>query len=240
VNIRIGDGRGHSLPASSVLGLVLGMLAVMPSYGNALAMETVEASVLKPKNFGLGGRHQFALLASTSMATKYVESTGPWLAYLHNFNDILGFEVSGAYFFSSETNIMQDIRSSLGSEEPGFSDLYQMQWNTSLNLVLVPFYGKLSIVRDWETAFDVFIVAGGGVGGTRRRLGNDNATVRYDTAVVPTFDFGAGLRFFMGRLVALRFEFRDYLYPDPDPNFGGLTSVFQFQGGLQFQLGGDR
>jgi hypothetical protein len=96
----------------------------------------------------------------------------------------------------------------------------------------------------------------------RRQFGFDDART-FQSKVTPVFNFGAGLRFYFSKLIALRLELRDYFYPEHGEaeasalkgsdqvecmekaneagfcKIGGLTFNLHFQGGLQLSFGGD-
>lgn len=218
----------------------------------ALALQGGEDPSLLPvlvdKRFGMDGAHQLSLQFSTSFATKLVESVGIYATYGYNFTDIFGLELGGGYFFGSESSIMQTVRATLGSQEPPFSDLYQLQWMANLNAVLVPFYGRISFASELDPAWDFFALAGGGAFGIRKQVGGADGS-SFDSTVTAGFNFGAGLRFYFnlgGTRMALRLEFREYFFPDPannpsnDPmkNNDSLTWNLHFQSGLQFAFGG--
>ena len=84
--------------------------------------------------------------------------------------------------------------------------------------------------------------------GAKRKFGGFGATpITSESVTTWGVDVGGGFRFYLTRLIALRLEFRNWFYPDPAdfqaPNtqrdIGGITSVLNFQVGVQFALGGD-
>lgn len=196
--------------------------------------------VLVDKRFGSDGRHQLGLFFSTSMVTKFVQATGAYATYCYSFSDVLGLELGGGYFFGSESNIMAEVRQNFPGTEPPLSDLYQLTWMGNLDLMLVPIYGKMSFASEVDPSFDLFLLAGGGFAGVRRKEGSpDNPPEGFDRKTTPAFNVGLGLRFYFNRLIAMRLELRDYFYPEPAVNASGMTYNFHFQGGLQFAFGGD-
>ncbi|MBI2375958.1 MAG: outer membrane beta-barrel domain-containing protein [Deltaproteobacteria bacterium] len=236
--------------------MALSGLAVMASeLPRAHALQGGEDPALLPvlvdKRFGKKSAHQLGLQFSTAMATKFVEDNGVVLTYGYNFSDLIGLELGGGFFFGQESNIMDEVRAQFAGVEPPLSDLHQIQWMAMADLMLVPLYGKMSFASELDPSYDLFILAGAGVGGLRKQSGYldkvsgaDSRT--YASATQPIFNFGLGLRFYFSRLVALRVEFRDYFYPDPLPNPNDdpkketdpLTWGLHFQAGLQLSFGG--
>jgi outer membrane beta-barrel protein len=201
--------------------------------------------VLIDKRFGNRGLFQVSLQFSSTMATKYVQDTGGILGVAYNFTDVIGIELSGGYFASSETSIMDEIRQALpASEEPDLSGLYQLTWMANADLLLVPLYGKISFASEVDPAYDLFLLGGVGYSGLRRQVGAGDART-FVTTTSPIFNFGLGLRFYLNRWLGLRLALRDYFYPqphvgnpDPDASAGGLTHSFNIEAGLQFGIGG--
>jgi len=230
----------------------------------ALALQGGEDPALLPvlidKRFGMGGRHQLSLQFSTAMATKYVDAVAIYAAYQYNFSDLLGLELGGGFFFGSEAAIMKEVRKSTGNGllEPRLSDLYQMQFAVQADVVFTPVYGKMSFASEFDPAYDLYFLAGGGIVGTRRQSGvalDDNvqrAAITHNGKIGPAFNFGVGLHVYLTKLISVRTELRDFFYPEPfDINDfdartfstateepGGFTFNLCFQVGLQFALGG--
>ena len=230
------------------------MLAgVATGQSEALALQGGEDPALLPvlidKRYGGENRHQLSLMFGTSMVTKFTEGIGVYGTYQYNFIDMLGIEIGGGYFGTSETSIMQEIRATNG-DEPVLSDQYAMEWTAMANIVFVPIYGKMSFASEFDPSFDLFLLGGGGVVGTKRGFGGFGAggiPDRFESEITWALDVGGGFRFYFNRLLALRVEFRNWFYPDPaqlrtpntDQEIGGITTVLNFQVGLQFAFGGD-
>jgi outer membrane beta-barrel protein len=220
--------------------------AITPQLAHALqgGEDPALLPVLIDKRFSARNRHQGGLLFSTSMADKFIESIGGTLTYGFNFSDLIGLEIDGGFFNGKETNILTQIRAlTAGDGEVKLSDLYQTSWFGTANLMLVPFYGKMSFAAELDPSYDLFVVAGVGATGLRR-LQSDGA---YDNSVGALFNFGIGFRFYITRLIGLRLELRDYFFPDAgtcnDSGMAvpcsGMTNSLHFQGGVQFAFGGE-
>ncbi len=230
-------------PADARLRRLLGALVgawLLGSLNSAYALQggedPSELPVLIHKNHGQRGRHQLSLAVSASLAPKFVEGRGLFGAYQYNLSDFLGFELSGAYFFASETDIMDAVRR-LREDQLALSDLHQLVASVSLDVVVVPIYGKISYASEFNPGFDLFALAGVGAAATRRQLGPSEEG-RSRSKLVMSFNVGAGMRLYLTRFMALRFELREVFYPEPDEGHGGLTWNFFAQAGLQFALGG--
>lgn len=204
--------------------------------------------VLIDKRFSGDGRHLVSVMGSTGLATKFIEATGFYLAYDYNFSDLFALEVGGGYFFGSESDITARVRQET-SRDPSLanplSDLHQLQWMVNANLMFTPLYGKMSFASEVDPSYDLFLTVGGGAAGLRRQQGTDDVRT-FESKVGAVINAGVGLRFYITRMIAIRFEFRNFFYPDPDstPNAkitdtDPLTFNLHVQGGLQFRFGGD-
>ena len=224
----------------AALAVTLVGSAITPQLAHALqgGEDPALLPVLIDKRFSARNRHQLGLLFSTSMADKFIESIGGGLTYGFNFSDLLGLEIDAGFFNGTETNILTQIRAlTAGDGEVQLSDLYQTSWYGTANLMLVPFYGKMSFAAELDPSYDLFILAGAGASGLRR-LRSDGL---YDTSVGALFNFGIGFRFYITRLIGLRIELRDYFFPEAGDceSCSGLTNSLHFQGGVQFAFGGE-
>lgn len=210
--------------------------------------------VLIDQQHGLSDKFQVSLLASTTLASKYTEGTGLSLNLQYNFIDIIGLELVGAFYLSDEAQILSTIRQQdvpavkegNRAREPDLADMAQMQWVAAANVVVIPIYGKISFVSEWNPSYDLYLVAGGGVVGTRRGrvdetiarpAGTEITPDSYDSGVSGMFNFGGGLRLFLTDLIAVRLEVRNYFYGDPDAD--GLTNALVGQLGVQLSFGGE-
>ncbi len=247
--------RRASIPALLCAGIMAAALLGVEKQAYALqgGEDPALLPVLIDKRFGMEGRHQASVLFSTTMVSKFTESTGFGLSYQYNFTDMLGVEVAGGYYFSDETKIMKAIRAEFGGNDPELSDLHQMQYTAMANLVFTPLYGKMSFASEWNPSFDLYVFAGAGLLGTRKLLPGGSAadlfrSGQYESSAGFGFDVGFGLHLYITDLIALRLDFRQFFYPDPDSGninskdmeeISGLSSLLQLQAGLQFNFGGE-
>ena len=257
--MRIKDDRQtpqrRRLATRSALAAAMGLVVLGGLVEPAFALQGGEDPALLPvlidKRFGQGGRHQTTLFFTTSMVTKFTEARGLYLSYQYNFTDILGLELGGGFFFGGETSIAEAIRAQSG-DEPRLTDLYGLQWMGQVDFVFVPIYGKMSFASEFDPAFDLFFLAGGGVAGVKRKIGVGEITTS-ESKIAPAFNIGGGFRFYFSKLLAVRLEIRDFLYPEPGPctncvpvaagqeapDKGGLTTSLHIQLGVQLAFGGD-
>ena len=133
------EGTHFALRAGLAAAVVFAGVATGQS--EALALQGGEDPALLPvlidKRFGGENRHQLSVMFGTSMVTKFTEGIGGYATYQDNFIDMLGLEIGGGFFGTSETSIMDEIRATNG-DEPFLSDQYAMEWTAMANLVFRP------------------------------------------------------------------------------------------------------
>ncbi|MEO1230837.1 MAG: outer membrane beta-barrel domain-containing protein [Myxococcota bacterium] len=246
-------GKRHLRVVATTLALALS-LAGLPRSAWALqgGEDASTLPVLIDKKSGLAGKFQISPMFSTTLASKFTESTGVNLNLQYNFIDQLGIEVVGGFYAAGEAQILEQIRAEI-NRDPLLSDMHQMQWLVAGNLVWTPIYGKISFASEWNPSFDLYLLAGGGVVGTNRDVATSGPVPNTsESDVAPHFDFGGGLRIFVLPWLAVRLDVRNYFYEDPDAGemsedattenpdglISGFTNVLAGQVGVQFSFGG--
>ncbi len=180
---------------------------------------------------------QVGLLFSRTLLAKYTESTGVSVHVQYNFLEQLGVELNGATYLSGENALMEAIRVQV-DQEPGLSDMHQMQWLASGSVVWSPIYGRLSLAGAWEPTFDLYLLLGAGVVGTARKFDSTNDL----KSISATGHIGAGTRLYLWKNFAMRLDIRSVHFPDPGSerpgqDVSGWTSSLVGQLGLQVDFG---
>lgn len=233
------------------------MLAVWAgAEGRAYALQGGEDAaslpVLLDKRYGAGGKQKLSLMLTSAIITTLVQDTGLMATYQYSFNDLFGVELIGGYFLGTETSIGDAIRrqgidpactpdSSTSTCEP-LGDLFQMQWLAGADVVFTPLYGKLSLASELNPSFELYLVAGVGAGGVRRKQSAvpDTNASSHDTAITAVGNLGLGIRIHVLDSLGLRVEYRSYIYPEQADGEGGVTWNPHVQVGAEFTFGGDQ
>ncbi len=214
--------------------------------GRAYALQGGEDPALLPvlldKRYGSGGKQKASLMLTSAIITKLVQDTGVVGTYQYSFNDMLAVGLTAGYFFGSETSIGDAIRGTTNANPDVLGDLYQMQWLGSADVLFSPLYGKISFASELNPSFELYLIAGVGAGGVRRKrtAPGSTAAISHDTSVTVVGNLGAGMRIHILDWLGLRFEFRDYFYPEPAEGNSGLTWNPHVQVGGEFTFGGDQ
>ena len=200
--------------------------------------------VLIDKRYGNAGKIQAYLLFSTPLTGKFIEANGGILGFNYNFFDWLGAGVVGGFFGSDEIGVVADtVRD--GGDAP-LPDLFRPQWMAGADVTLTPLYGRISFASEYNPAFDLFVLVGGGLMGVERNLGGIGSE---DTASDTTgyANVGLGTRLHFLEFLSARIEYRHILMFEPDipaseidnitdPPSAALTNVQQIQLGVQFMF----
>lgn len=195
------------------------------------------------KRSGTAGTIQASLLFSRTLVSKFTESTGTLVALQYNFWDSFGVELNGALYDSSEASVLSEVREQI-SRDPGLSDMHQISWLAGASAVWVPLYGRISFASEWNPSFDLYLLAGVGMAGTRRKRDEGQTAVE----TTNQFSVGGGMRIYLLRSVAVRFDLRNLFYDDPDRGqisdnnsgqpISGFTNMLLGQLGVQVHIGG--
>lgn len=223
--------------------------------GRAYALQGGEDPALLPvlldKRYGAGGKQKASLMLTSAIITKLVQDTGVVGTYQYSFNDMLAVGLTAGYFFGSETSIGDAIRAkgtnpACNPEADAgcnvLGDLYQMQWLASADFLFSPLYGKISFASELNPSFELYLIAGVGAGGVRRKQSGAGSTAAtsHDTSVTLVGNLGAGMRIHILDWLGLRVEFRDYFYPEQATGESGMTWNPHVQVGGEFTFGGDQ
>jgi outer membrane beta-barrel protein len=167
-------------------------------------------------------RHEYsAWIGSLPMDafTKGVTFTG---AYTLHFSDLLAWEVAEFTYSAPVETRLQDELANL-PQPVGPTPFEVVQYYGTSNVVVKPVYGKFALLNRALIYEEMFVVAGGG-------YGKMTITGR------PVLDFGAGMRFYSGRLVSFRVDVRDYLFATK----GATDNELWVAAGISLGLGGSK
>jgi len=139
------------------------------------------------------------------------------LAY--HVTDAFSIEARGGGVVArSESNVIRFVRRETGSllEDPP-----ELNWHGELDVLVSPFYGKISVFGEGILHFDTYVALGGGV-------------FRTDDTTAGAANVGIGQRFFLTEWLTARVEFRNYFFVDEQAG----ESELQTPGFLTFSVSG--
>jgi len=140
-------------------------------------------------------------LQGTFLATDpYYKYLAVGASYTHAFDTFLGWEVlNGGFAFSFPSGLTNNLINNFQANPTLFDSL---QYYVTSNIALSPLYMKNLVFNSKIVYSEVTFVIGAGA-----------ADFVYG-GIQPTIDTGIILRYFLGQRTSLKFDFRDYVFPN--------------------------
>lgn len=224
-------------------GAALLAFAVLSGPIPALALQGGEdvgtLPVLVDQRYAQSSQLQLYANFSFPLVSKFVESYGVVGGATYNIRRWIGVGVVGGGFGGGEVDVISDVRLQTANELD-LTDLHRMVWFAGAEATFTPIYGRISFAGEYNPAFDVFAVVGGGVVGTERDLSTGSTAdgvVISSSQTTAYGNAGFGFRFHILDPLALRVSYRLFLYPEGSESQSGLTAAQQLQVGLQTNFG---
>jgi outer membrane beta-barrel protein len=200
--------------------------------------------VTQKRAYSKKGHVEFTPIFGAVLNTRFVSTMGLYGALTYHVKENFAIEAIGGYSgvpFSRFTEATIEIREKESLEAPAV-DRKWMDWFVGLDAQWSPFYGKLRLIPGVLGVFDVYVLAGFGIVGTRAPC-TPNATYngqgdvdqggtgvqgitgtcappeRADVAALPAGirfagQFGGGVRLFFANWFGVRLEIRDIIYSE--------------------------
>jgi outer membrane beta-barrel protein len=194
--------------------------------------------------YGKAGRFELTPTLNLSVNDPFYAKTFGGLKLDYHLTEYWSFGVTGAAGAASPTDSASICTANQGCSKPTDAQLYQVPGRirsmAGAEVAWSPVYGKLNVLAEIPVHFDLSVMAGAdwisydevlsadqanpppaGAGQTPSRASSIGGHV------------GLGMRLFLSRLLALRFEVKDYLY---SAHIGNLDKS-QLQNQLFLELG---
>ena len=138
----------------------------------------------------------------------------------------LGLELAGSYAFSADTGLQETLQEEQGIGVTSVLLSDTQVSHTNFGVVWSPFYGKTAFYVDALNYFDLYLFAGVGLVITESI---PEANSEPERALQPEGALGAGLAYYLGEHLSLRFDFRQFVYQD---DVGGTANPSEASLGL--------
>ncbi len=199
--------------------------------------------VTQLRAFSKKGHLEITPIFGAVLNTRFVSTIGLYGGITYHFKENFALEAFGGYSgppFSRYTEATVEINTKENLEAPN-ADRKWMDWFAGVDVQWSPFYGKLRLIPGVLATFDVYLLGGFGLVGTRAPC-SPNATylnngqgeepsgngVQGITGTCPADpvnaalpagvkfagQFGAGARVFFARWFGVRLEIRDIIYSE--------------------------
>jgi outer membrane beta-barrel protein len=161
------------------------------------------------------GRFELQPMAAFTINDPFIRNTLPGVSASYFLNNVFGLGVTaniGALHL--DTNLRRSLEETLGDsglESRGIS-YSKIQWSGDLALIYVPTFGKFSIMNAYSTHYDIQLMAGVGVIGEGVEAARETITEDEGlSGMRPGGMVGVGLRFFLGDMISLNLQMRNYI-----------------------------
>ena len=205
---------------SVAIALALLVLAGAPSTARADVASEKGGELYSIEKRDLLGHHELSISIGTLPLDAFAKGLTLQGSYTYHFTQLIAWElVSGLYSFNFETGLERDLRDRFDVQPEQDPRLVAL---LASNFVFKPLYGKLAFINNTLLTAELFFVLGPALG-------------FYEGGSVPFgVDYGAGLRFFVGKYFSVRFDIRDYLLL---PDFSKVENNLYISLGLSLTFG---
>lgn len=150
-----------------------------------------DIAVIQKKFLPKTSRFQFHVGLNTVTNNPFFNSSGYHGNFAFYFNEYFGLEIKHVSFTSGEKNITQN----LSEQGVKTSTLVSPKSYTGLDLVFIPFYGKMALFNQSIVPYDFYFSLGGGT-----------TLTSYKDEQAPTFHFATGQVFAISKAFAVRWD----------------------------------
>lgn len=183
-----------------------------------------------------GRRHEFSIPGMVQINNTNTQHYGTGLNYRYHLSETFALNLGGSWYaYNSEAATKAELIARVQKNTMG-ADSLLLKWDAHLGLEATPLYGKLSFFSLGVVHFGFYLGAGMGLADTRLQLMGPNSKspdverIYGETGLRPTAQFSGGLRVFLGRYFALRFEVKDVITSSEVNRINGCSLADQNAG----------
>jgi len=187
-----------------------------------------ESKAVEHRIYSLRDKWDLGVFGTFSMKNQLTESYGMGLVVDRSLGEYFGIDLMLNGNLGGLTNLAKSLRDAPSTLVGKFDDLAgggALIATGQIGIRFTPFYGKLSLSAEIPVHFHLYFVAGVGAAYVDYNsvlvCENDVAggvcpdeNFHHEGKVKPAFNVGGGLRFYITRLLSIRAEVRDIMFPD--------------------------
>lgn len=159
------------------------------------------------------GRLEVQPMLAFSVNDAYIRNVMPGVGLSYFFNNTFGlggtFNVGAVQM---DTSLRQNLELTVSDAQLDALSYARFGWTGDVGIIFVPLFGKFSVMNSFFTHYDFHLFGG-------MALMNDQSVAALDSmegdpvlsGVRPGGMLGAGLRFFLGDMVSVNFQMRNYV-----------------------------
>lgn len=177
---------------------------------------------IQPRKYQPG--HEFKLATGFLPQDAYYKGTTIDFSYTYHFSDVFAVEaLRGIYSWNHKTDLVRRLEEEFQVENDPFE---KVQYLISSHVIVTPFYGKQTLFNRAVVHQELYFIGGvGGVGWVLQENGRSDRPTEFR----PAIDIGAGFRWYVSKMVSVRFEAYENLFQTKD---GGIDDQVYVSFGL--------
>jgi len=177
-----------------------------------------DVKVIQKRVFEKDQRHEIGVLLGIIPNDSFFNYFPVGLRYDYFFNESVAIELSGAYVPAVDTNLRKDLLKFSGNAISSVQIPERVKWYAGVNAYWAPVHGKISIFNAKLTSFDIGLLVGiGAIGSDTYNNLKKKWETRYSYSGKVPLNFqanlGLGLHLFLTDYLALRLDYRHYIFP---------------------------
>jgi outer membrane beta-barrel protein len=185
--------------------------------------------------YSLDGSNEVGVFGAFSLNNILTQHNGGAVSYTHNFGEYIGVEVlagGGAGGLTSLTNSLRQKETFTNTNTSDMQNAGALLAYGQVGARLTPFYGKFNLAAELPVHFDFYLALGVGVAlvnynsvlgcnqntidnsGTCPEISKGVGDFHHEMAPAFAFNGGGGMRLFITKMITVRVEVRDLVFPD--------------------------
>lgn len=176
-----------------------------------------EVKVIEKRVFEKDHRHEIGFHVGMIPNDPFFNYFPVGLRYDYFVMESLSIELAGAYVPSMDSGVLSDlIKFSGDALDPSSNIPEKLEWYAGIDVYWAPIHGKVALLTSKLTSFDIGLLVGLGVIGTKIWAESQYETrLSYD-GTVPfnlMLNVGVSTHWFLTDYLAVRLDYRHYIFP---------------------------
>ena len=238
-----------------VFALVLGSLQYTATEAEAATGLDAEADteiaslatgpIVRRQLLHRSGRFEIQPMVAFSANDAFVRNVLPGVSGAYFLNNVFG--LGGSFNFGAlqlDTSLRRNLEATVPENRLNTISYARFNWTMDAGLIYVPMFGKFSVMNTFFTHYDVHVMGGmalisdGSLSAQEGMAGDPGLS-----GVRPGGMLGAGVRFFLGDMISLNFQMRNYVTTRAEISSGSaspqLGNTVILSGGVGIYLPGE-
>lgn len=181
-------------------------------------------------------------LVAQTLNDSFIRNTLAGAQISYHLNNSFAVGVTAAYgVLQTDTDLRENVFKTLKEEDQNRLDKLSysyVEWAADLGISYVPIFGKFTILNGLITHYDFHVMGGLSVVSEKGVKADEKSVIAVDSGlegIRPGGMIGAGFRFFVGDMISINVDMRDYIYSRAQVSSGAVNP--QLSNNLVLSLG---